>query len=286
MNFLLKSTLISKIFPFPSPTALMISYPRSGSSWIGDVINTSPGIAFLREPISQSFSSTYNVVSIFEVSNNNDYKSSYERITHKAFNGMLPKNFKDVKNINDFSLDSRKKKKLFIKEVNYMGIDLYKQYNPQLIILLRNPAAIADSYRRMNWIGDDYDYEDFAYNYGNQMNAIIEKTRQLDTKVVLYEDIALHPFIQFIRLFMFLNVNVPNNFSKIIKKYCNNYDIFTNPYETKRVSFQQVNKWKKNLSFERILQLKKGLLRSNLQYYRCDKYWDLIDHRSHQKYTL
>ena len=50
-----RSRLLGRLFPFRKPAILLLSYPRSGSSWAGKVLGLSPDVAYLREPINQGY---------------------------------------------------------------------------------------------------------------------------------------------------------------------------------------------------------------------------------------
>ena len=44
---------------FSLPPVVLLSYPRSGSSWAGKILATSPQFAYLREPITQPYMKKY-----------------------------------------------------------------------------------------------------------------------------------------------------------------------------------------------------------------------------------
>lgn len=58
-----------------------------------------------------------------------------------------------VGSINRFSPFSRSKRTLLIKEVNPIGVEFFvDRYFPKIVLILRHPAAVADSFKRMGWL--------------------------------------------------------------------------------------------------------------------------------------
>ena len=185
-----------------------------------------------------------------------------------AFAGIPPKSLLDVVDDSaDFQFLKRKARNLLIKEVNPLVTELWvTRYAPKTVVLLRHPAAIADSFERMGWF--DGSFEEFGYQYGKNMAWAIEMSRKGDSKIVFYEDLANDPRNQFPALFDALGVRLPEKFDSLVEELCGNAQPNLHAHETRRSSRTEASKWKKNLSPAKIESVMRGYLRSPLEYYR------------------
>ncbi|MBI4769319.1 MAG: hypothetical protein HY784_02620 [Chloroflexi bacterium] len=86
-------------------------------------------------------------------------------------------------------------------------------------------------------------------------------------KIVLYEQIAAAPVTEFKALFSFLGLRVPSDFEGVVRRFSETGGS-DNPYETRRISKEQIGKWKDNLSSASVSEVMRGYFRSDLQYYR------------------
>ena len=152
---------------------------------------------------------------------------------------------------------------------NPLAADFFvHRYSPQVLVLLRHPAAVAESCRRMGWVGDGF--EDFGYCYGNQLAQAIDAC---GGPAILYEEFAKDPLNQFRKLLSFLDLPCPNMFETSIREFSENPDEIRSPYEVRRMSLHETDKWKRNLTQTEIDAVRKGYMRSALDYYREDQEW-------------
>ena len=182
-----KNKFLLKIFPFKSPTILLLSYPRGGSSWIGRVLSTSDSVAYLREPITQTYlMEKGGKNTLIDINKNSHAASIYQELGDNFFQGIPAKNPNIVNQISDFSIFKRSQKQLLIKEVNPKATEFYCQrYNPIIILILRHPAAVASSFSRQGWLNSPDTqldtgnpgasiWEKFGYAYGSSLNSALE----------------------------------------------------------------------------------------------------------------
>jgi hypothetical protein len=272
-NLFLHNVLIAKFYPFRKKPILLLSYPRSGSSWLGEILSYSPDIAYLREPITQAIQKKYKLKPQFNPDRNSEILDKYINIADKAFRGVpITGLIYLVKYLPDFLPTSRKNKRLLIKEVNPLAIHiLLERYTPTLLLLLRHPAAIADSYKRLGWLKSEMRL--FGLNYGTRMKNAIDISREWETKIILFEKIALNPKKEIPDLLNFLGSKLPENIDIIINKYSRNPALITNPYEVRRNSSSEIYKWKDNLSVDEIEMIRDGYLEANLKYYNSESSW-------------
>lgn len=278
-NYLLSSRLLAWIFKFRSPPILLLSYPRSGSSWIAKMLSLSPDVAYLREPIHQAFQARYQVPALMDPDSerptlcchrrfNPAMLDFYLRCADNAFRGIVPREPAEVlDNKDDFRFLGRGRKSLLIKEINpLMAAHFHLRYSPRTVLILRHPAAVADSFRRMGWI--EGDFETFGFLYGLHLKEAIENTGEGWSLVVEYEAFARAPAENFSSLFASLGLREPTDFTGIIETYCTRSESPDHPYDIRRASMHEADKWQRNLSAEQIEAVMRGYLRSGLAHYR------------------
>src|SRR3972149_1824290 len=134
----LPGLLLSRLFKVPSPTILVLSLPRSGSSWVGEILGSASNALYLREPMTQSHLA-WDDKEITEVFvDPNAALKGYERYADAAFSGfpMFSRNI--VRKPDQWSLFARHSRRLVIKEVNLLACEwLLKKYSPRVIFIVR-----------------------------------------------------------------------------------------------------------------------------------------------------
>lgn len=274
INHVLHSPLLGGRFPpFKQPSILMVSHPRSGSSWISNLLGMSPDAAFMWEPVTIPFLAKTN--KHFYVPDEQDPDLGlFTQLSDQAFLGLPPKNcHRTIARMADFWNANRKNSHVFIKEINPRATAFYMtRYAPKLIVLLRHPAAVADSHERLGFIHNLAEFENFGYHYGMVLSEAIASATTDNSIVVEFEAFAEDPRAEFMRLFAWLGFRLPNDFEKIIEEYCHNPQQVAFPGQLKRVSRNEKDKWRKRLAPEKIEALMKGYFRSPLPHYR-DEAW-------------
>lgn len=274
-KFVLQNTVLAYFFPFNKPTILLYGFARSGTSWAARILSYSPQLAYIREPVTQTFIQKYNYDPPFFHPKNKEVNKNFKIIAEQTMKG-IPSIDNVISNRSDFSLFARKKKKILIKEVEKQSIEYFVENYPlKIIVLLRHPAAIADSRMRMGWLKRD-ESKEFGFTYGTKIYRILESIKasnKVNHKIVFYESIAENPREGFKKIFHYLEVDIPDNFDAIIKNYCKSSNQKWHPYRTQRKSEVQIKKWKQNLDDTTIEAIKRGFFKSDLAYYRSEKYW-------------
>jgi hypothetical protein len=261
--------LLRFLLPFQGPPGLLISYPRSGSSWIGELLNHSCDIAYLREPVNQPFI-PYSTCIVPDPAEDPETFKIFKKLADDAFSGTPPTAFREhfmQMGVNDILCFLRKKKMCLIKDVNPLATQLYvEQYQPMVLILMRHPAAVAESFNRMGW--RTCSWEHFGFEYGSAMKLAATAAEKGPSKTIFYEDVAHHPEETLRSCYDFLNVATPKNLDQIIRRFCHQEaGPERSPYETKRNSSIEVRKWKQNLTPDQISDIMKGYKRSGAGHY-------------------
>lgn len=283
-QLVLRNKVVVKMMPMQQPPILLLSYPRSGSSWMGEILATSDDIAYLFEPVTlqyQKYSRGTALADLSFVETN----QAYQQYSQEAFLGVPLKEPLSPEKLADFSPLVRRNRRLLIKEVNPRAAGFFSQYQPFFLLLLRHPAAVALSFWEMGWLeASDVHlesvnfsggiWEKFGYSYGMTMkNALDEiKASNLPHKILFYEQLATNPLVEYKNLFLDLSIELPQNYETIIDEYCFSGSALQG-YETRRVSKLMVTKWKNKLSPERIKMVRSGYLESGFDFYRSDSDW-------------
>lgn len=137
-----------------SPPVLVISLPRSGSSWVGDTLGASPGALYLREPVTQGYTARRSgIPTVHEVAEET-VSTTYRAIATDALGGIPAFSQGVVQRPEQWSLSDRTRRRPVVKEVNPLACAwLAEKFRPRIIFLRRHPAAVASSIHRQGWTG-------------------------------------------------------------------------------------------------------------------------------------
>ncbi len=285
LRFLCKFTS-SNFFSTP---VLLLSYPRSGSSWAGKILATSAQLAYVREPVTQPYLKKFDGErTVFHVEKSHKDINIYKNLADDVFAGLPSLHKGVVNNKRDFlPSTSKTPQRLLIKEVNPAAAAFYCQYyKPLLLLLLRHPAAVALSFNERGWLkkhgellegtsGKD-DWWRFGKLYGTYMAEAVEITGHYkNARIIHYEALVNDPKQHYSDIFVSCGVDVPENFESIIERYCHSKDDLSSGYQTKRNSKVTSEKWKNKLNAQQLASIREGFFESNLNFYREPSDWVL-----------
>jgi len=137
------------------PPVLILSMPRSGSSWVGATLGAARNASYLREPITHVWSRMQVQPAVIEIDPDAPSRR-YAEIADLAFRGV-PRFSRDVVSDPGQWRAGARGKRLVVKEVNPLALRWFiSSYQPFLIYLVRHPAAVAHSLIRQGWRTDGY----------------------------------------------------------------------------------------------------------------------------------
>ncbi|WP_353516955.1 sulfotransferase domain-containing protein [Thalassotalea sp. SU-HH00458] len=210
-------------------TIIVISFPRSGSSWIGSILGAADETLYLREPVTTPYLLEKRVrVSVFDPEITTDHNQYYCHI-NKALKGNAPK-LSSIYAYPKKWKKSNKGKTLIIKEVNPLVINEFQKTENKIIYLLRHPYSIAKSYSALHWKKTDLFTskfqmselqliqtlcptilnENFYFQMGYLQGWIEAKSKvtlDLQSIIIRYEDLCKAPQNSFEQLFKQLNIH-------------------------------------------------------------------------------
>lgn len=139
----------------PLRPILVLSMPRSGSSWVGATLGRARNAAYLREPLTHNWARLRQQPAVIEVDPSSP-PDSYRRNADFAFSG-IPRFPREVVVDRPQWRVWQTARRVVIKEVNPLAVRwLVTTYQPDLIYLVRHPAATAESTARQGWVVDGY----------------------------------------------------------------------------------------------------------------------------------
>jgi len=250
---------------------------RSGSTWIGRVIEKSNKFTYLEEPMN--LNNTEHAIGCF--------KYWFQYLTSKDTDLI---NKLQLLNVNSIK---KGKRALFKDPISFFAIDSYiEKMNSDILISVRHPAAFVSSINRLGWshdfkhfleqeeLMDDYlaPFRDEIINFTKNEKSIIEqgillwniinhnaikfKQKYPEIYMVRHEDLSLSPIEEFEKIFTYFNLP----FTSDVKKYLHETTNSKNTTEAKnnvihqlhRNSKENIYSFKSRLSKEEIMQIRKG----------------------------
>lgn len=259
------SLRVKKQYQCSSPIYLL-SFPRSGSSWVGSIIGHGKYTRYLREPITTAFYYHKSMsASVFSKNKCEDWPLYYSLLkkassTELTFlNSALPEPTQWTNN--------NVKLPIIIKEVNPLIIEELAQLDIKLVYLTRHPFSIAKSYEALGWdkpnqfetrftdneisnlltLEPDLVKQDFFYQIGFLQGFIEKKFHELALgEAIVYEELLASPLNQFKRIFDTLDLkfssevefNLMTSISGKEQSQAGQFDLVRNIESIKRISIK------------------------------------------------
>lgn len=294
------TTSIAQLLPPQQPPVLVLSLPRSGSSWVGEVLGSASNALYLREPITQSYKQLgRNQPTVLDIDPAHP-DVDMARFANDAFNG-IPDFFPDIiRDVSQWGLRSRSRRKVVIKEVNPLAAKwLTSAFNPFVILLVRHPAAVAASYQRLGWQnppladvsnslerlkgGDGWqgalqsNSSDFWTRHGLMQGGSLHYALSVlqdypNKAVVRYEDVCLDPAGYFRELFRSAGLDWNAQSGGLIRKKTIGDDQ-AGPYSTSRDTKSMPRAWAAKVTRDEADRLRAAFSKFDLPWYAADDDW-------------
>lgn len=272
------SKLLSAVNPYQRPPVLIISIPRSGSSWVGETLGFAQNAMYLHEPINQSYhQSSADKESIFYIEPLHPPVVCKEA-ADLAFAGIPAVQIKGaVKNPRQWRFFARHNRHLVIKEVNPLACEwLIRNYAPQIIFLIRHPAAVALSHKKMGWGSDLPTYWRETGDYQGRalkgcLNALVDHPHRI---IVKYEDLCLKPLEIFRQLYDFTGLAWSHSVYEFIQtrtKGGKPEDVWSTARNSQEIAYA----WKSKFSKQQIEDVHQGYQTHDVPWYRAREDWEL-----------
>ena len=266
------------------PPVLLLSLPRSGSSWVGAVLGSAANALYLREPVSQQRRAAGEPYTVVDVPASRP-PVLVRAASDLAFAGIPAFPPEVISTPRQWSLGRRRRGRPVIKEVNPLACAFWLQhYRPHVILLVRHPAAVALSYSRLGWLGNedvqaDTDdprhtvWEKSGMRQGHVHRSVLSALEGYpDHRIVQYEDLCQAPAAAFEALFAFAGLEWSAEVVRFIASSSTDA-AGRHPYGTRRDSKRMADSWRGRLPDEDLAALRRGYLRYGLPWYSDPEDW-------------
>jgi hypothetical protein len=184
---------------------LVLSLPRSGSSWVGRTLGQASDAMYLREPFTQG-SAAINRRVVFDPAEAPDLEPTLRRLADSAFRGVPSFRSKVVHYPEQWALADRRRRRVVLKEVNPRAAGWFlARYRPKVVFLVRRPAAVCWSAQRKGWLGSSVEsWRARGLEDAETLRRAWDALRgRPDVLRVEYESLCRDPLTGFSRLYAF-----------------------------------------------------------------------------------
>ena len=275
---------------------LIISHPRSGSTWVGATLGRAADALYLKEPLTLTRLRSHSGTVTFELPDCRPPEAylSPARAVDIALPAFPPN---IVPFPEQWRLRGRRGKRLVIKEVNPLALDWFvRRWAPKIVYLLRHPAGVAASFAAQGWrVGQDGFSRRFrsdrfatgeivperhAGSMWGELGAVqalvlkltLEQLQgEADWLMVRYEDLCDDPIAVFRQLYDFADLRWTGQVEDSIRREtgATTHDRSL-AYDTTRNSRLMAQAWKRDLAPDEIVELRDAYLFFEPEYYRSE----------------
>lgn len=297
------STLLAKTLRTHERPLLVMSIPRSGSSWVGDILGAAPNALYLREPINQSHLDSGARGTIFYIDPHTP-PAHLRACTHAAFSGLPAFSKGIVRNAQQWTLRTRSRKRVVIKEVNPLALSWFlSEYRPTVIFLVRHPAAVACSYSQLGWTeteqrlaeldprlleGPLRPYKELIASVrgfwqaqgafqGVILRFVVDTLAGYsDCKTITYEQLCVDPERGFRELCSYAHLEWDESMSqRITERSSATRQDTQGAYDTRRDSRTMIGAWKRKVAPDQLMALRDAYRAFDLPFYNSADEWTI-----------
>ncbi|TFI60298.1 sulfotransferase [Sphingomonas parva] len=279
---------------------LIVSHPRSGSTWVGRTLGRSASALYLHEPLTLSHLQRDPGSPVFAFAAGLPPPlyagaASAAAIALPAF----PPNI--VSSPSQWTLTGRCRKRLVVKEVNPLSIGwLARLLSARVVYLVRHPAGVAASFARMGWL-EDLGPVGLERRFGRRKAAELQADPRLrsvwhrmgavqalvhrqaadqlatvaSSTVVQYEDLCTTPQSGFRSLCEFAGLAWDSAIEETVARDCFVADHEPrDSYGVVRNSRQMRAAWRQDLGQAELRDLREGYQAIGAPFYAADHWWE------------
>jgi hypothetical protein len=225
--------------------------------------------------MSHSFMAAGGRVPHFEVSPGN-LPDNYQSWAAAAFMGLPVFGHTIVRHPKQWSYRERGSRRVVIKEINPFACDwLMETYRPRLIYLVRHPAAVALSNKRLGFVADTEPWNKKGNRQARAHRFVLDcLAKWQDYRIVQYEALCANPVPIFRELFDFAQMDWNDAMADYIVRNSSEGDR-SKPYDLSRNSHAMIDAWRADVSPMDLSALHDGFQAYDLPWYQSPEDWQL-----------
>ncbi len=270
------SASLARLRPTAGPPVLVLSLPRSGSSWVGETLGFAPDALYLREPLSQGDPLFRRLGTVFSLEDRPDLIARHRTLADRAFAGCPSFPPEIVRFPDRWSWRDRPGRRVVVKEVNPLAGPWYaSRYRPRVVFLVRHPVAVALSWSRKGWLDDRPD--SWASHGRFQAETLQQAMAGLDARrdqmqTLQYETVCANPLRAFQSLYQFVGLTWTEAVASYVESHTGRLEP-TDVFGTTRPSRLMPSSWRGRVAPELISAVRSGFGSIALPWYRSEADW-------------
>jgi hypothetical protein len=266
---------MARVRPVGGPPVLVLSLPRSGSSWVGETLGFAPEALYLREPMSQGDPLFRRLGTVFAPGDSAELLARHRTLADRAFAGLPAFGPEIVRFPDRWAWRDRPGRRVVIKEVNPLAGPWYAaRYRPRLVFLVRHPVAVARSWARKGWIAERPDA--WAAQGRFQAQSLARSLAGLADhdamRVVTYESLCADPEGGFRALFEFTGLSWTGAVAAYVAGHTER-EVPADVFGTSRPSRLMPAAWRGRVDPHLVAALRDGFDAVPLPWYRDPAAW-------------
>jgi hypothetical protein len=203
----------------------LFSVPRSGSSWLGEIINSSPEVIHKFQPnFAYSFS-----LELKENSSHKEIREFYEQL-YKCQDDFVNGNLSISGKKKDFDFVKHNPFTLFFKETHYLNVieNLLKNSDTKILGVVRSPFAVLNSWLHIpkefnpNWnVAEEWEEDFFGYKKWKEACFLFLKLKREYPNqfyLISYDHLLFDTINEVKQLFEFCNIEYTKQTDTFIKQ--------------------------------------------------------------------
>ncbi len=270
------SRLLARAWPMQSPPVLVLSTPRSGSSWVGSTLATAANAAYLYEPINQPLQTSQPRDTVRAIDRERP-DAEYAALAEAAFMGWPVTSARCVRFPWQWRLRQRLGRRVVVKVVNPLAAGYFiRRFKPRVIFLVRHPAAVALSFMRPGWwTVEKNTWRGMGEWQSQTLRAAYDALEGYGAaRYGLYEALCLDPIAHFRGVFAFAGLRWQGPTEAYLQQATtggNRHDAYSTARHSQRMAYA----WKAKMSAGALAALREGFGVCDLPWYRSDADWAL-----------
>ncbi|MEB3831300.1 sulfotransferase [Phormidium sp. CCY1219] len=271
--------LLTGITTASKPPIYIVGLPRTGTTWLASILNTTPGIKHLHEPFN-AINVPEAVPHALQYMRADDKNPAFYRLCRQAFSGHSPRDCVTYKRSPVYKILPWWPGRVMVKDVHsYLALDWIDQhFNPVAILVMRHPCAFAYSWFRLyGQFGKSLEkvieqpklMNDYLYPFEEQLNKaegfwekigvfwgatyyvmLQQQQKHSDWIWVKHESLCQDPLGEYQNLFKRLDLPWTSQTERRLQQSTTKHS--TQPYVPQRITSQEPQKWKNQLEPKQI----------------------------------